>query len=231
MGKIRPKGAAVALAVFYALMAVGMWLMVSASTSYLELGDEHPFYFEKLPLAQPRLWLTALYVHVPSALLALPACLVLQLRSTSQRFPRTHRWLGRVTGALILAALVPSGMYLALFAQGGWVTTLGFWLTGLITFVAMVLSIRSARARNLRAHRRFAAHVTAQLSVAVLSRFLLVAAETAGFYSSWLYIAALWVPVLGCAIVAEMATGPRRSNRKGMRHEEVARSAHVHAVR
>src|SRR5262245_22980058 len=104
---------------FYALMCAGLWLMLSASTSYLDLGETHPFFLEKLPLARPDWWLFALYAHVPSALLALPACLVLLIARVRVRWPRFHRWLGRVTGLLVLAAVVPSGMYLALFAQGG----------------------------------------------------------------------------------------------------------------
>ena len=59
--------------VFYTLMGAGLWLMFSASSSYLEFGDAHPFFLEKLPLAHPKLWLVALYVHVPTALLSLPA--------------------------------------------------------------------------------------------------------------------------------------------------------------
>jgi hypothetical protein len=205
--------------------------MVASSISYLDLGNAHPFYLEKLPLAHPKLWRAALLVHVPSALFALPACLVLLVPATSRHFPRAHRWLGRLTGMLVLGAVVPSGLYLALFAQGGLVTTLGFWLTGLLTFVAMGNAIRTARARELRAHRRFSMHVAAQLSVAVLSRLLLVGAETAGFYSEWVYIAALWVPVLGSAMVAELVTGRHAATRKGTRHEEWARGARAHAVR
>lgn len=227
---------------FYALLAVGMWLMLTASMSYWELGDAHPFFLEKLPLARPRLWLTALYVHVPSALLALPACLVLLVRRVRNRWPRFHRWLGRSTGGLVLLAVVPSGMYLALFAQGGLVTTLGFWLTGLITFVAMLKSIQSARARDMMAHRRFTSHVVGQLAVAVLSRFLLVGAETMGLYDEWTYVAALYVPVLGCALAAELATGSglfstQRSARlraraeKGSRHEKLATVPRFDSVR
>src|SRR5689334_11554568 len=118
---------------YYALMACGVWLTLSASMSYLDAGDAHPFFLEKLPLAHPQWWLAVLYVHVPSALLALPACLILQVGWIRQRWPRFHRWLGRATGVAILCAVVPSGMYLALFAQGGFSTTLGFWLTGAIT--------------------------------------------------------------------------------------------------
>lgn len=240
MRKWRRRGAALGRLAFQVSMAAGVWLMLSASVSYLELGDAHPFYLEKLPLEHPTWWLAALYVHVPSALLALPACLLLLVRRVRVRFPRFHRWLGRVTGALVLLAVVPSGMYLALFAQGGWITTLGFWLTGSIAFVAMVKSIQAARARHMRAHRRFSAHVAGQLCVAVVSRFLLVFVEELGLYAEWAYVAALWLPVIGCAVVAELSTGPRSSlwptrrslsPTKGSRHEEVVAVSRLHALR
>lgn len=232
MTKLSKWAAALARLSFYALSAFGMWLMLTASLSYLELGDEHPFFLEKLPLAQPRLWLGALYVHVPSALFSLPACLVLLMRRMRTRWPRFHRWLGRVTGALVLLAVVPSGMYLACFAQGGLLSTIGFWLTGLITFVAMIKSITSARARDMRAHRRFSIHVVAQLSVAVFSRFLLLAAELSEHYADWTYAAALWLPVVVCALVAERVAAPRRliSSTKGSRHEKTVPVPRLDAV-
>jgi hypothetical protein len=243
MDKRQRRGALFGRVGFYALMVVGVWLMSSASTSYWDLGEAHPFFLEKLPLAHPRWWLVALYVHVPSALLSLPACLVLLVGRVRSRWPRFHRWLGRVTGVLILCAVVPSGMYLALFAQGGLITTLGFWLTGSITFVAMLKSIHCARAsmrvgphtnktKSMKAHKRFSTHVVAQLAVAVVSRVLLAAAELAGFYAEWAYIAALWVPVLGCALVAEHLTGPGLfSTSKGTRHEKLAALSDLDAVR
>jgi len=216
---------------FQALMVGGVALMLLASASYLELGDEHPFFLEKLPLAHPTLWWTALYVHVPSALFALPACLVLLVARVRTQWPRFHRWLGRLTGALVLFAVVRSGMYLACFAQGGLISTLGFWLTGLIAFVAMFRGIQAARARDMRAHRRFSTHVASQLSVAVLSRVLLVAAEEAELYGEWVYVSALWLPVIGCAAVAELWTGPRRSSAsKGARHEELVAVSRLDAV-
>jgi hypothetical protein len=217
---------------FFALMVAGVWMMLASSVSYLELGREHPFFLEKLPLARPKLWLGALYVHVPSALLSLPACLVLLSNRVRARVPRFHRWLGRVTGALILLAVVPSGLYLAFFATGGLISTLGFWLTGVIAFVAMVKSIASARRRDMKAHRRFSTHVAAQLSVAVFSRLMLIAAERIELYSEWVYIAALWIPVIGCAIAAELLTGPRGWSRtKGLHHAEVIVGSRLDVVR
>jgi uncharacterized membrane protein len=225
-------GARLARLGFYLWMSVGVWLMVSASASYLELGSEHPFFLEKLPLARPRLWLGALYVHVPSALFALPACLVLLLQPLRQRWPRVHRWLGRMSALVIVLGVVPSGMYLALFAQGGLMTTLGFWLTGAITLVAMLKSVEIARAGNMKAHRRYSAHVAAQLAVAVVSRFLLMGAELWGIYAEWVYVAALWLPVVGCALVAELVTAPRRvSPSKGSHHETLVAVRAVDALR
>lgn len=217
---------------FYGVMALGAWLMLSASISYWELGASHPFVVEKLPLRHPLWWRSALYVHVPSALLALPACLVLLARPVQRRFPRVHRWLGRAVGALVLLAVVPSGMYLALQAQGGWPSTLGFWLTGALTFVAMLKSIQSARRRDMRAHRRFSAHVAAQLGVAVLSRFALVGAEAFGLYGDATYVLALWIPVLASAAIAELATrAPSLPTLKGARHEKIVAIARVDPVR
>jgi uncharacterized membrane protein len=218
--------------VFFGTMSVGAWLMLSASASYVELGDAHPFVLEKLPLNHPGWWRAALYVHVPSALFALPACLVLLAHPLHRRFPRVHRWLGRAVCALVLLAVVPSGMYLALYAQGGVLSTLGFWLTGAITFVSMLKSIQSARRRDMRAHRRFSAHVAAQLSVAVISRFALLGAETLGLYDDATYVLALWIPVLASALVAELATRSQPSpSLKGARHEKIVAIARVDPVR
>jgi len=217
---------------FASLMCAGVWMMVSASASYVELGATHPFFLEKLPLAHPKWWLVGLYVHVPSALLSLPACLLLLIKRVRARHPAFHRRLGRLTAALVLFAVVPSGLYLAFFAQGGLVTTLGFWLTGLIAFVAMAKSIASARASDMRAHRRFSTHVAAQLSVAVFSRFMLAGAERVGLHAAWVYVAALFLPVIGCALVAELLTAPRRSQRaKGSPHEAVVAVSALDLVR
>ena len=166
------------------------------------------------------------------ALLALPACLVLLSKRVRTRFPRFHRWLGRVTGALVVFAVVPSGLYLACFAQGGWISTLGFWLTGLIAFGAMVKSVQCARAKDMRGHRRFSTHVAAQLSVAVFSRLMLVAAEAAELYGEWVYVSALWIPVIGCALAAELLTAPKvLFLSKGSRHEELGATPVRIAVR
>ena len=38
------------------MLVLGIWLMTSASLSYAELGEAHPFFLEKLPLERPDWW-------------------------------------------------------------------------------------------------------------------------------------------------------------------------------
>lgn len=199
-----------ACALLWLLLAWGAWLMIDASVSYLELGAEHPFILEKLPLRFEGLFKLTLYTHVASALLALPCCLLLVLKITQKKVPRLHRWLGRTTGGLILLFVVPSGFGLSLAAKGGWISTLGFMLTGAITFYAMTQAIRTARRRQLRDHRRYSLHVLAQLSVAVVSRLLLVVAEGFALDEHLAYLAGLWAPVVLAAIGVEIFTRRRR---------------------
>src|SRR5262249_53944697 len=85
---------------------------------------------------------------------------------------------------------------------------------------AMWNAIGSARRGDFRAHRRYSVHVLLQLGVAVVSRVLLAGAEQLGVYGTWVYVSALWLPVLLSALVAELSTASRSvSLMKGARHE------------
>jgi hypothetical protein len=193
-------------------LGLGALLIAWASRVYFASDELAPFVIEKLPLPHEDLWLAALKTHVVAASFALPACLLLSLKRML-RFPRVHRCLGRVTGAVILAALVPSGLYLSLYAKGGTPATIGFALSGLIVAVAMVWGIRLARAQDYQGHRRCMLHVLAQLSVAVTSRTLLNVLDAVGIDPDPAYLFALWAPVLAGVGFVELWI-LRRSHRR-----------------
>jgi hypothetical protein len=176
-------------------LGLGALIIGWASRVYFDSDEVSPFMVEKLPLPHEDLWLAALKVHVVAAAFALPACLLLSFKRML-RFPRAHRWLGRVTGVVVLAGLVPSGLYLSLFAKGGAPATVGFAFSGLIVALAMVQGVRRARAKDYVGHRRCALHVLAQLSVAVTSRALLILLDAVGLDPEPAYLFALWTPVL-----------------------------------
>jgi uncharacterized membrane protein len=192
-------------------MTAGWLGIVVMSLDYFR-NVPHPFIIEKLPLPHEAAWLVALKAHVLAALCSLPACLVLLSTNFRARFPRVHRWLGRVTAVVVLLALVPSGFVLALTARGGLAGTLGFMLSGIVVVVAMVRAVARARAGDVGEHRRAARHVVAQLSVAVTSRAMLAGLGFVGLHGDDVYLAALWIPVLGsCLIVEAMEPRAHRS--------------------
>ena len=188
---------------FLGVMLLGSALITSASLVYFDTDILPPFVIEKFPLRFESLWLASLWLHVASALLSFPLCLALMTR-TIQRRPVWHRWLGRFTGALVLFALVPSGVVLSFDAKGGAFVTLGFLLSAAIVAVGMVQGVAAARRRNLVLHRRATWHVVAQMSVAVTSRALLVGLDMAGIDPELSYVIALWLPVLASAAVVEL---------------------------
>ena len=193
---------------FLILMLVGSALITAMSLPYFDFGTLPEFVIEKLPLRFETLWLASLRVHVAAAALAFPACLALMTRAL-QRRTVWHRWIGRVTGVLVLFALVPSGIVLSFAAKGGSVVTIGFLLSAAIVGGAMIGGVRAARRRDLVSHGRAMRHVLGQMSVAVVSRALIVGFDAAGVNPDLAYVVALWGPVLASAAIVELIS--RRS--------------------
>jgi hypothetical protein len=189
-------------------MVAGSALMTWVSLPYFEFGTLPPFMLEKLPLEFERLWLASLRIHVASALVSLPLCLLLMTRFLRRR-PAWHRVLGRVTGVLLLVPLVPTGVVLAFDAKGGPIVTAGFLLSAAIVAGGTVLGVQAARRGDHVLHARMMRHVVAQMSVAVTSRVLIVVLDVAGMEPGAAYVVALWGPVLLSSAIAELVS-PRQ---------------------
>lgn len=190
------------------ILALGSLTITYASTLYFLPQQRPEFLIEKLPLSHEALYLWVLRVHVLAAAIALPGCLILISSSILKRWPRFHRWCGRLVGLDVLGAMAPTGFYLAFFARGGIGATLGFLLTGGITVGAMLQSIRWARARQFAKHRLYAFHVLGQLSVAVSSRAMLFVLESFNLNPDLAYLLSLWIPVVGTFALVQTLGGP-----------------------
>ena len=83
------------------VMLAGAALITSMSVDYFDLETLPPFVVEKLPVRFEALWLGSLRVHVASALLSFPLCLLLATR-TLQKRAVWHRWIGRIAASVVL---------------------------------------------------------------------------------------------------------------------------------
>lgn len=194
-------------------MLVGSALITASSVGYFDDESLPAFVIEKLPVRFETLWLWSLRFHVVAAAFCLPACVALVTKA-SQRLRTLHRWLGRVTGVLVLLVLVPSGAVLAFDAKGGPVVTAGFLLSAGLVAGFMVRAVVSARRRDFAVHRHATWHVLAQLSVAVTSRAMLLGLEAAAVDPEVAYVIALWLPVVGSAALVELWCRPVERNRR-----------------
>ena len=78
---------------------------------------------------------------------------------------------------------------------------------------AMVVGVQAARRRDLTSHAHAMRHVLGQMSVAVVSRLMIVALDALGMDPEFAYVAALWVPVLASIAVVEwLCRRPRPSS-------------------
>jgi uncharacterized membrane protein len=208
-------------------LALGSFAITYSSVVYFG-EDLAPFVLEKLPLPLEDVWMLALKVHVVAAAICLPGCLLLSSKLVVRRWPRLHRWLGRVTVTLLVLALVPSGFYLSFFAKGGLPSTLGFILSGVIVAVGAVRAVALARARRIVEHRRWALHILAQLSVAVTSRAMLFAFDAAGVDEQLAYFVSLWLPVVGSFGLVELICARKRPSLSWRNHEAPRDDRHPH---
>jgi uncharacterized membrane protein len=190
---------------FLVAMLTGSALITVHSLGYFDFETLPPFVIERMPERFAALWLASLRVHVAAALLAFPLCLVLTTRAL-QRRAAWHRWLGRTSGVLVLLALVPSGIVLAFHAKGGGVVTAGFLLSAAIVAWAMASGVLNARRGDLPSHRRAMRHVVGQMSVAVVSRAMLLGLDFVGIDPDVAYVVALWGPVLASVAVVELVS-------------------------
>lgn len=187
---------------FLGLMLAGSALISALSLPYFDFATLPPFVIEKLPLRFEALWLGSLRVHVAAAAIAFPLCLALMTRSLQRRV-RWHRWLGRAAGVVVLFVLVPSGAVLSFDAKGGRIVTAGFLLSAGVIAWAVVVGVQAARRHKLTLHARAMRHVVGQMSVAVVSRAMIVGLDALGVNPDIAYVLALWGPVLASVVLVE----------------------------
>jgi uncharacterized membrane protein len=184
----------------------GWWVMLGLATAialyglrFLVVGLE-AFGTDLHASFSQRPW--AIWAHLAFGPVALVTGAVNFRHAIRRTRPALHRRIGQ---AYVIAALGTgvAGGYLALYAQGGLNTTLGFGGLAVATLTTVTMAWRYAVARDLKAHRRWMIRSYAMILAAVTLRIELplVANYLNGFLPAYNIIAWLsWVPNL---IVAE----------------------------
>lgn len=160
-------------------------------------------------LLSDKVWVVAFYLHISGGGLAL-------LTGWSQFVTRGRQkrlWLHRTLGRTYVIACIMGGtaaLYLAPYATGGIIATLGFGMLALTWLYTTIRAYLAIRASQTEVHREWMTRSYALTFAAVTLRIWLPLSQIAGidFVSAYVVISWLcWIPNL---IVAELLIRRRR---------------------
>ena len=95
----------------------------------------------------------AFYSHISSSLLVLLSGAFLFSKTLLKRWPKLHRWAGRIYVALLILISAPSGMVMAFYANGGWLVKASFLLLTPLWWWFTWKGFQTARRKEFRDHQ------------------------------------------------------------------------------
>lgn len=161
----------------------------------------------------------AFYAHIATGPVTLLLGLALMSAALRRHFPAWHRALGRVQVAVVLLALVPSGLVMSAYAATGVVAGLGFAALSVATAACAGLGWRAAVQCRFATHEAWMTRLFVLLCSAVVLRLIAGLAVLARFDADWLYPVAAWASWLAPLIAHETWRVTRRDRSSGRRCE------------
>jgi Na+-transporting NADH:ubiquinone oxidoreductase subunit NqrE len=134
------------IAAFTVLMATKVWPYLGFEYAIHFLGTKPDAVLQR-PVFQ---W--GFYVHITTSTVVMAAGIVQIWPYIARRWPVLHRYLGRVYAALILLLAAPSGLVLAVYANGGLSTQVGFALQCVVWWAFTAIAWWEIRQRQHLQH-------------------------------------------------------------------------------
>lgn len=134
----------------------------------------------------------AFYAHIVAGPLTIIIGMILLNERFRIRFPIWHRYLGRIQGVCVLLLLVPSGLWMAFYAETGAVAGAGFAALAFATGLCFCRGWIAAVSKRFREHRRWMSRCYVLLCSAVVLRLSAGLAIVTGIESEWTYPLTAW---------------------------------------
>ena len=158
----------------------------------------------------------AFYTHIASGPVTLVLGLILITDQFRTRFPRWHRYLGRIQVIFVLFLVAPSGLWMAWYAAPGPIAGVSFAVLSVLTGVCVGLGWRAAVRRRLIVHRVWMSRCFVLLCSAVVLRVLGGLGSVAGVQSDWYDPLASWASWVMPLVAFELCS-------RSLRHVQTSR--------
>lgn len=147
----------------------------------------------------------AFYAHIVSGPVSLILGTILIGERFRLRFPKWHRYLGRIQVAIVLLLVAPSGAWMAYYAAAGTIAAIGFAVLAILTGACAALGWRAAVHRRFPVHRRWMWRCFLLLCSAVVLRIVGGLATVSGVQAEWFDPLASWASWLTPLAVFELS--------------------------
>ncbi len=189
----------------WAILTLGSVFLFLITASYFSFCSDCNFLLKKQDVVFNPYWRTAFYIHISGGMLAVMTGPLQFLKGFRKRFLKAHRALGKVYLASVLLLAGPSGQFMAFYAEGSWLASLGFLVMAFLWIYTTWRAYTSIRVRDIDAHRAWMtrsfaltlAAVTLRTWVPVASYWLHIDQQLVVETSAWIS----WIPNL---VVAEI---------------------------
>ena len=144
-----------------------------AGKGFVFFRTEIGFLLAKREFVRDNVWMTAFYCHVTSCTLCLFVAPFQFVGYIRKHYTAWHHLAGKIYIASILFLGAPSGFYMALFANGGFGSQLGFSVLSILWIVSTYSAYCAIRNRDWVAHRAWMVRSYAFTFSAVTLRVLM----------------------------------------------------------
>ena len=152
----------------------------------------------------------AFYTHILSGPVSLILGLILIAERSRARFPRWHRYLGRVQVVCVLLLVTPSGLWMAFHAAAGPIAAVGLATLAIATAACISLGVKAAVIGRFADHRRWMWRCYLLLCSAVVLRLIGGLATVTGVTAPWVDPLANWMSWLVPLAAFELRERTRR---------------------
>ncbi len=182
-----------------------MWNLHTTSKNFMVDPTFSTFLSNKeIELPNEKLWIVMIQLHIALAIIALITGPLGLSRAMRMKNPHLHRWNGRIYVMVIVFNILP-GYYVALYANGGIWSTIGFLILNTLWLLTTINGYRFIRKGQVHRHRSWMLR-SFFLTFANLTIYILVTIfqYVAGLSYGFSYSLGAWLAFMINLVLAEI---------------------------
>ncbi|RKR11351.1 putative membrane protein [Flavobacterium sp. 90] len=147
-------------------------LMIKITLQYIPLNSNVAFLqIKQTEISQIPFYYPIFYVHVYSAIFVLLAGFSQFSSALLKKYPTTHRNIGKFYVFVVLFLSAPSGLFIGIFANGGFYSKISFVSLSILWFYFTLKGFTAIKNKNIIKHKAFMFRSFALTFSAITLRF------------------------------------------------------------